>query len=79
MLNKECADGDDAEEGVQFAPEEGVSLASAERLNTLGKFGRGGMVDSGHMNCSSWFRTWTRTSGSNFDSDFVKRLGQGVD
>ena len=33
MLDEEGADGDDAGEGVQLAPEEGVALAGAEGLD----------------------------------------------
>ena len=35
VLDEECADGDEAGEGVQLAPEEGVAGVGAERLDFL--------------------------------------------
>src|SRR5215469_2568098 len=48
VLEEECADGNDAEERVQAAPDEGVSLAGAERLHACARFGRSWMLGGGH-------------------------------
>ena len=56
VLDEECADGDEAGEGVQLAPEEGVAGVGAERLNFLdsahGRMRWGGRGGCCHGRCS---------------------------
>jgi hypothetical protein len=41
MLKQERADGDDAEQRVEFTPDETGALSGLQRLNTCMQFGRG--------------------------------------
>ena len=51
MLEEEGADGDYAEQGVEFVPEKGGSLAGAQGWDTAPEGGRGRLLSSGHGIC----------------------------
>jgi hypothetical protein len=53
VLKEKSADGDDAEQRMQFAPEEAVALSGAQRLNAWVKLGRGRMLSGCHADRGS--------------------------
>jgi hypothetical protein len=53
MLQQEGADGNDAQQRVQLAPEEGGSLAGAQSRDAAAKRVRGRLLCSGHLSRGS--------------------------
>ena len=63
VLEQEGADGDDAEQGVELAPEKGGSLAGAQGLDAAPECGRGRLLGSGHGICQLLEAEGSKVSG----------------